>query len=89
MIRTTVRITANHKGYFEFRICPKQSAEELVTQECLNQIQLQFHDGSTKFYIEPESKDYYPIIKLPSGLTCEHCVLQWSWRAGLLFVSAN
>lgn len=83
-----MKITANHKGYFEFRLCPKKTAEEFVTQDCLDQHLLQLHDGSTKFYIGTESKEYYPIVKLPDNITCENCVLQWWWRAGKI-VTAN
>ena len=35
-------------------------------------------DG-TKYYLNSnESKDYYPIIKLPDGLSCDQCTLQVS-----------
>lgn len=82
LVRTTVKITANHKGYFEFRLCPKQSATELATQACLDQHLLQLHDGTTKFYIGSENKEYYPLVQLPNNITCENCVFQWWWRAG-------
>ena len=33
-------------------------------------------DG-TKYYMNSgESKDYYPIVKLPDGLSCDQCTLQ-------------
>ena len=32
-----VDITANHRGHFEFRLCPYVNETEEVTQECLDQ----------------------------------------------------
>ncbi|CAG7720002.1 unnamed protein product [Allacma fusca] len=54
----------------------------METQECLDQNLLQLEDGSTQFPIPAVSGHYYPKVKLPSNLTCEHCVLQWHYRAG-------
>ena len=81
-------LTAVHLGFFEFRLCPnKSSAEELVTQECLDQHLLQLEDGSTKYPIEVESQtDYYPVIQLPAGVTCDHCVIQWWYMTGMAIV---
>lgn len=82
MVRLTVNITANHKGYFEFRLCPKESAHELVTQECLDRHLLKLQDGTTRYFIGTEATLYYPIVQLPDGVACENCVLQWWWSAG-------
>ncbi|EFX65039.1 hypothetical protein DAPPUDRAFT_65736 [Daphnia pulex] len=83
VIDITVNISSNHKGYFEFRLCPKSSASELVTQECLNANLLKMADDTTRFYLpSQESKPYSPRVKLPAGLICENCVLQWLYNAG-------
>ena len=38
---------------------------------------LQIVNGDdTKYYITDESKDFYPIIKLPDDLSCDQCILQ-------------
>ena len=87
----TIEITANHLGYFEFRLCPKQSAEELVTQECLDRYPLELiempgqGDGTvdgTKFRIGGSTGKFFPTIKLPAGVTCDNCVLQWYYTTG-------
>ncbi|XP_046658019.1 uncharacterized protein LOC124352541 [Daphnia pulicaria] len=83
IIDITVNISSNHKGYFEFRLCPKSSASELVTQECLNANLLKMTDDTTRFYLpSQESKPYFPRVKLPAGLICENCVLQWLYNTG-------
>lgn len=83
LIDITVNISSNHKGYFEFRLCPKSSAAELVTQDCLDRNLLKMADGTTRFYLQSDlSIPYYPRVQLPTGLTCDNCVLQWWYRTG-------
>ena len=35
-IDSTVEITAEHKGYMEFRLCPWNNVNVPITQKCLN-----------------------------------------------------
>jgi len=83
-VRMSVLITANHMGYFEFRLCTeKQSINQLVTQECLDKNLLRLADGTTRYYL-PDSRVGYRdlLVKLPNGVTCEYCVVQWTYVAG-------
>jgi hypothetical protein len=82
-IRMTVQLTSNHLGYFEFRLCPKQSADQLVTQECLDRHLLTLTDGSTRFFVTSETGLFFPVAQLPSDVVCDHCVLQWRYTAGI------
>lgn len=83
MINATVQLTASHYGHFEFRLCPKSSAQELVTQECFNRNLLTLADGSTQFPISTlEAIKYYPNIQLPATIACQNCVLQWRYTVG-------
>jgi hypothetical protein len=86
-----VNLTANHFGTFVFRLCPKQTANELVTQECLDRYPLQLvempgqGDGvvdGIHFHIGSTTGLYFPSVRLPAGVSCEHCVLQWFWTVG-------
>ncbi|XP_059160493.1 uncharacterized protein LOC131944049 [Physella acuta] len=79
-----VDLTANHRGYFEFRICPKNSAEEKTTQECLDLHLVKLADGSgSRFQLTSgEAKMYDIDVVLPSDVTCDFCVLQWHYHAG-------
>ena len=36
-IRVTAEITVNHKGYFEFRLCPNNNAKKPASQMCLDE----------------------------------------------------
>ncbi len=79
-----IQLTATHQGYFEFRLCPKKSADELVTQECFDRHLLELVDGTTRFPVTIVNPDYlHPAVKLPDDVVCEHCVIQWYYRAGI------
>uniref|UniRef100_A0A8D8SYJ5 Chitin-binding type-4 domain-containing protein n=1 Tax=Cacopsylla melanoneura TaxID=428564 RepID=A0A8D8SYJ5_9HEMI len=87
-----VELTANHRGYFEFRLCPNNNVKLAANQECLDHYVLkrgrmstrevddQYHE--TRFYPGTENKVYEMKYKLPSELTCTQCVLQWKYIAG-------
>ncbi|XP_076039285.1 uncharacterized protein LOC143024375 [Oratosquilla oratoria] len=80
-------LTANHRGYFEVKLCPNNNPNEIVTQECFDQYTLELADepGNTKFIIPEDSKktEYFiHKVKLPDGVTCTQCVLQWKYFAG-------
>jgi len=76
-----ILLTTNHKGHFEFHLCElKDLSQPESGEECFKQ--LTFEDGSTEFPIEVGMKTVMNRVKLPDGLTCEHCVLRWHYRAG-------
>ncbi|XP_045173145.2 uncharacterized protein LOC123534789 [Mercenaria mercenaria] len=80
VITVQVEITVNHGGWFEFKICPNNDVKKRATQECLDKYLLQQLDGSTRFVI-PEGLGIVSIkLKLPQGLSCSQCVLQWKWN---------
>jgi hypothetical protein len=81
-ISVKVQITATHRGYFEFRLCPVNSPHQSATQACLDRHILRQTNGQTKFY-EPGSVGSYTVdLVLPQGLVCNQCVLQWKWNTG-------
>lgn len=85
LIPVKVDITASHMGYFEFRLCAdKKTVGELVTQQCLDKNLLRFADGSTRFdrVVDGLAKVYNLLLQLPPDVTCQYCVLQWSWVSG-------
>lgn len=83
-------MTANHRGYFEFKLCPNNSPKQVTSESCLNKYLLKrvktkdadetFHE--TRFYPGTENKVYEMRYSLPEGLTCSQCVLQWKYIAG-------
>ncbi|GBL98536.1 hypothetical protein AVEN_111646-1 [Araneus ventricosus] len=82
IIKVTIDLTANHLGYFEFRICPNNNTKKIVGQSCLDKYPLQLADGSgTRFHVESRYLGLTDIkLRLPKDLTCSQCVLQWEYR---------
>ncbi|XP_013416594.1 uncharacterized protein LOC106178101 [Lingula anatina] len=81
---TEVDLTANHKGWFEFRICPNDDPSVQVTHECLDQHLLQLADGSgTRWEVNTDENKVFELrLRLPSDLLCNHCVFQWKYHTG-------
>ncbi|GFN82958.1 hypothetical protein PoB_000946400 [Plakobranchus ocellatus] len=78
-----VMITANHFGWFEFRLCPDGSPTTPVTEACLNKYLLQLADGSgTRFNLGSARHAVSVRLRLPADVTCAQCVVQWKWHAG-------
>ncbi len=56
-----------------------------ITQECLDKHLLEFageYDGLTRVPEGEENRMFQYKLKLPQGVTCEHCVIQWFWKTG-------
>ncbi|GFO31860.1 cell wall integrity and stress response component 4-like [Plakobranchus ocellatus] len=85
VIDTTIHITANHRGYFEFRLCPVSDPDLEVTQRCLDtNVLKRADDEGTKYFLpEGKSNQFFNIsLILPPDVTCERCVIQWKYRTG-------
>lgn len=78
-IPVTVDLTRSHLGYWELRLCDDPQNND---QECFDQHVLELEDGGTKYYPIEGSKKYELTYRLPPGLVCDHCVLQWKYTAG-------
>ncbi|XP_037293220.1 uncharacterized protein LOC119188969 [Manduca sexta] len=75
----TVHLTTSHKGFWEFKLCPDPHRND---QECFDEYPLELEEGGTKYYPTRGSVKYDVNYRLPSGLVCDHCVLQWRYTAG-------
>jgi hypothetical protein len=58
-----------------------------ATEECLNKTYLRASNSQEKqqkFNIKNNETDFTVNynLKLPTNLTCSHCVLQWHWVTG-------
>lgn len=97
VITAVIHVTANHKGFFEFRVCPydrpKPGDLELyengtmieVSQSCLDKNILSLaHKPGTKYYLPPDSGvGFFTVpLRLPRGLRCRKCLFQWRYKAG-------
>ncbi|KAJ8307911.1 hypothetical protein KUTeg_014558 [Tegillarca granosa] len=57
IINVEVEITANHKGWFEFKLCPNNDVTKKVTQECLDKYLLYLPDDQgTSYGVDPNGK---------------------------------
>lgn len=83
-IPVSVYITANHFGYFIYDLC-NLSAEKQESDECFFRNKLQIIDGKDYYKLPNGSTGWFnTTIKLPPGLTCNHCVLRWTYNTGWL-----
>lgn len=82
-MKAGVQLTANHKGFFEFRLCPVNDPKVAATEECMAEHPLAMaDDGSTRYMVDGRKKDFDLRLKLPDDMTCSQCVLQWTYTAG-------
>lgn len=65
----------------EFRLCANPGNNAGETQNCFNQNLLQRADGGTRIPVNGP-RTYTDRFRLPAGLRCARCVIQWNYRAG-------
>ena len=83
VIKVRIELTANHMGYFEFRVCPNNAPKKAASQMCLDKHILgQSNGGGPRYYPGPGSKVFEMHYQLPKDLTCQQCVFQWRYVAG-------
>merc|ERR1719499_2650541 len=84
IIPVVLDITANHQGHFSFKLCPNNDIWQDPTQDCFDRHVLRTgRDGS---FSHPVT-DYVTglrlvYVHLPRKLSCEQCILQWTYTAG-------
>jgi len=81
-IDVAVKITANHKGWFEFKLCENNDPQNDKSQECFDRHLLEFASGETRMEVGQGNKLFKYRVKLPAGVTCQQCILQWHYNAG-------
>lgn len=78
-----MELTGAHDGYFEYRICPRNSRSDPETEECFKKNILHHADGSgTKQPASRRKGLYVTKLKLPFTIKCTRCVLQWHYLTG-------
>ncbi|KAM7300368.1 uncharacterized protein ISCGN_020932 [Ixodes scapularis] len=86
VMNAMVQLTANHRGYFEFRLCPVNDSSVAATDECMAKHPLKIADdstGSTRFMVDNgRAMNFNISLQLPKDMTCSQCVFQWSYTAG-------
>lgn len=80
LIPISVKITANHKGYFYFHLCDLDRNYE--NELCYKQYPLRLYNNEYKYYLPSYSPGWFNLtLKLPNNLICNHCVLRWTYHA--------
>ena len=84
VITVSVDLTASHRGWFEFRLCPMNDPRKPATHECLDRHVLPLANlPGTKYPIVQETPGVIKVeLKLPGALECAQCVFQWKYNAG-------
>ena len=87
-IPVIVDITANHQGYFIFKLCPNNDIFQDPGQNCFDQRPLWVGGGDPVFnQTRSPINDYETglrmvYVRLPMDVICEQCILQWTYVAG-------
>ena len=89
-IAIKLSFSANHQGMMSFSICDlpdkrmTSSVERaLTTQRCFNKNVLRRADNRGVYSFLKGNEDKLVVkYKLPKGLKCKHCILQWKWVTG-------
>ncbi|KAK3592827.1 hypothetical protein CHS0354_019055 [Potamilus streckersoni] len=85
VITVVVELTANHKGYMEFRLCPNDDPRKVIQQDCLDRYPLRLtENGKTRFMVPPDVgyQKFNINLALPANVVCRACVFQWKYNAG-------
>jgi hypothetical protein len=82
IIDIEVDLTTAHLGNMEFRLCDNYNSE---SQDCLNRNVLVITDGpgagGTRLPVTSTGM-YRTKVRLPAGVRCTRCVIQWNYRGG-------
>lgn len=85
-IEIVVNLTANHFGRFEIFLCPNNKPRYEATQDCFDKYPLMVSGSqSVKFEISHDTEkkqDFIYTVRLPRGVTCTQCVIQWTYYTG-------
>jgi len=84
-VEVTIEVTANHVGYFQFKLGVNNNTALDPTQEC-------FDNGHT-LRVLPDLFDRYKLlssekgtyqfkIRLPDDVYCSQCIIQWTYVTG-------
>jgi len=93
VIDVDIELSANHQGYFELSLCPLSDNAEKESQACFDRYPLNLEGSSSNRFDIPEGTPkklaFTYRVKLPDGVTCTHCVIQWIYFARNTWGSCN
>ena len=80
-----IDVLADHMGFMAFRLCPNNNPKVPPTPECFEKHQLFYANGDKYYFLESGLRIGTRLelqIKLPDGLECWQCIIQWTYVAG-------
>jgi len=82
-IPVVLDITTNHGGYFQFKLCPNNDIRKDPNQQCFNQFKLKIKSKRGSIMeLNPDAIGRMKVlVKLPDTVSCDQCILQWTWIA--------
>jgi hypothetical protein len=86
VIKARVELTANHLGRWSLRLCPlsdpsQRTERKELSQRCFNRHVLRRADRNGLFtYVPGGATVMTARYKLPKGVRCDRCVLQWMYE---------
>ncbi|CAD7093491.1 unnamed protein product [Hermetia illucens] len=80
-IPVSVKLSANHKGYFKFDLCNLDVFGK-ESEECFAANAIRISNGSDRYDLPSFDPQTFELqIQAPSNLKCQHCVLRWTYVA--------
>ena len=78
IIPIEIDVTANHFGFFTFRLCANNKTYEDPIQNCFDRLILPVIPDNKDHYILPnqETGTFFLSLRLPIDLWCKQCILQ-------------
>lgn len=85
-LKARVVITANHKGRWSLRLCPLKgqspsSEAKTLGPGCLRLLRRTDGKGA-HVYLPANATGSSAVFRLPPGVKCKRCVVQWRWETG-------
>jgi len=82
MMEVEIDLSANHRGSFTFKLCQNNNVRRDSHQRCFDRHTLKVYPEMTESFELPSeaSQTFYIQLKLPEGVTCKQCVLQWTYN---------
>ena len=76
-----IDVTANHKGFFVFKLCSNNNTVQDPVQSCFDDTVLRIvPSGEDRYYLTTFNTGVFTLkLRLPPNVRCSQCILQWTY----------
>ena len=76
-----IDVTANHKGFFMFKLCSNNNTVQDPVQSCFDETVLRVvPSGEDRYYLTTFNTGVFTLkLRLPHHVWCSQCILQWTY----------